>query len=65
MLARIGLTAVPAAEPINCDEFKDKVRVMYCINTLELNPRFLRIIDEMEKMLGLTQALCELPPDAA
>jgi GNAT acetyltransferase-like protein len=65
MLVRIGLTAVPAAEPINCDEFKDKVRVMYCVNTQGLNPRFLRIMDEMAKILGLTQVLCELQPDVA
>jgi hypothetical protein len=54
MLARIGLEAVPAPEPIKCDEFKDNVRVMYCINTQQLNPRFLRIMDEMAKTMGLT-----------
>ena len=65
MLVRIGLTAVPAAEPINCDEFKDKVRVMYCVNTQALDPRFLRIMDEMAKILALTQVFCELQPDVA
>jgi hypothetical protein len=62
MLARIGLAAVPATEPIKCDEFKDTVRVMYCINTQQLNPRFLRIMDEMAKTIGLTKALCEIQP---
>ena len=51
---RIGLAAVPTTEPIKCDEFEDKVRVMYCINTQQLNPRFLRIMDEMAKTIGLT-----------
>jgi N-acyl-L-homoserine lactone synthetase len=54
MLARIGLEAVPTTDPIKCDEFKDNVRVMYCINTQQLNPRFLRIMDEMAKTIGLT-----------
>ena len=54
MLARIGLAAVPTTEPIKCDEFKDDIRVMYCINTQQVNPRFLRIMDEMAKTIGLT-----------
>jgi hypothetical protein len=62
MLARIGLEAVPTTEPIKCDEFKDNVRVMYCINTQQLNPRFLRIMDEMAKAIGLTKALCKIQP---
>jgi N-acyl-L-homoserine lactone synthetase len=65
MLVRIGLAPVPTAEPINCEEFKDKVRVMYCANTQELNPRFLRIMDEMATILGLTQALCKVQPHGA
>jgi hypothetical protein len=62
MLARIGLAAVPTTEPIKCDEFKDDVRVMYCINTQQLNPRFRRIMDEMAKTIGLTEALCKIQP---
>ena len=60
MLARIGLTAIPAAEPINCDDFKDNVRVMYCLNAQQLNPRFLRVMVKMAKTIGLTQARCEI-----
>ena len=60
MLARIGLTAIPAAEPINCDDFKDNVRVMYCLNAQQLNPRFLRVMVKMAKTIGLTQACCEI-----
>ena len=62
MLARIGLAEVPTTEPIKCDEFKDDVRVMYCINTQQLNPRFRRIMDEMAKTIGLTEALCKIQP---
>jgi len=62
MLARIGLAAVPTTEPIKCDEFKDDVRVMYCINTQQLNPRFRRIMDEMAKTIGITKALCKIQP---
>src|SRR6478736_8341115 len=62
MLARIGLAAVPTTEPIKCDEFKDDIRVMYCINTQRLNPRFRRIMDEMAKTIGLTKALCKIQP---
>jgi hypothetical protein len=32
MLARIGLSAVPAAEAIKCDDFRDYLRFMYCLN---------------------------------
>jgi hypothetical protein len=38
MLARIGLTEVPATEPIHCDDFKDDERVMYCFITQQFNP---------------------------
>jgi hypothetical protein len=55
MLARIGLAEVPTTEPIKCDEFQDHVRVTYCINTKQLNPRFLRIMDEMAKTVGITK----------
>ena len=65
MLFRAGLAPVPAAEPVNCIEFKDKVRVMYCANIQELNPRFLRMMNEMAKILGLTQALYQLQPGVA
>jgi N-acyl-L-homoserine lactone synthetase len=60
MLARIGLSAVPAAEAIKCDEFKDYVRVMYCLNPQQLNPRFLRLMVKMAKPIGLTQAFSEI-----
>ena len=55
MLARIGLAEVPSTGPIKCDEFQDHVRVMYCSNTQQLNPRFLRIMDEMAKTIGITR----------
>jgi len=55
MLARIGLSAARVAEAITCDDFKDNVRVMYCLNTQQLNPRFLRVIIKMAKTIGLTE----------
>jgi N-acyl-L-homoserine lactone synthetase len=55
MLARIGLSAARVAEAIKCDDFKDDVRVMYCLNTQQLNPRFLRVIAKMAKAIGLTE----------
>jgi Acetyltransferase (GNAT) domain len=63
MLARIGLAPVPAMEPIDCDDFNDKVRMMYCSNTQQLHPRFLRMMDEMAKTLGLAHALSETQPE--
>jgi hypothetical protein len=59
MLARIGLAPVPAMDPIDCDDFNDKVRIMYCRKTQQLHPRFLRIMDEMARTLGLAHALSE------
>jgi N-acyl-L-homoserine lactone synthetase len=55
MLARIGLSAARVAEAIRCDDFKDNVRVMYCLDTQQLNPRFLRVIIKMAKTIGLTE----------
>lgn len=55
MLARIGLSAARAVEAITCDDFKDNVRVMYCLDTQQLNPRFLRVIIKMAKTIGLTE----------
>jgi hypothetical protein len=60
MLARIGLSAVPAAEATKCDDFKDYLRIMYCLNTHQLNPRFFRVIVKIAKTIGLTQAFCEI-----
>src|ERR1700688_2520847 len=40
--------------PIKGAEFHDHVRVMYCSNTQQVNPRFLRIMDEMAKTIGIT-----------
>jgi hypothetical protein len=62
MLARIGLAPVPVMDPIDCDDFNDKVRLMYCRNTHQLHPRFLRMMDEMAKTLGLAHALSETQP---
>jgi hypothetical protein len=59
MLARIGLTPVPAVEPITREEFNDAVRVMYCINPDQLNARFLRMMDEMARTI-LSEPLCEV-----
>jgi hypothetical protein len=64
MLARIGLTAVPGIEPVNCDDYNDNLRVMYCTGNQQLNPRFLRVMDEMAKKLRLTQTLFEDQPNA-
>ena len=63
MLARIGLAPVPAMEPIDCDDLNDKVRMMYCNNTEQLHPRFLRMMHEMAKTLGLAHALTETQPE--
>jgi hypothetical protein len=63
ILARIGLTPVPAMDPMDCDDFNDKVRMMCCSDTQQLHPRFLRMMDEMAKTLGLAHALSETQPE--
>jgi hypothetical protein len=63
ILARIGLTPVPAMDPMDCDDFNDKVRMMWCSDTQQLHPRFLRMMDEMAKTLGLAHALSETQPE--
>jgi hypothetical protein len=54
LLSHIGLTAAPMAQPIRCDDFNDNVRVMHCISTDDLNPRFRRVMDEMAATIGVT-----------
>ena len=54
LLSHIGLTAAPMAQPIRCDDFNDNVRVMHCIGTDDLNPRFRRVMDEMAATIGVT-----------
>jgi hypothetical protein len=63
MLARTGLAPVPAADPIDCDDFNDKVRMMYCRNTQELHPRFHCMMDEMAKTLRLAPTFSETQPE--
>jgi len=63
MLARIGLVAAPAMDPTHCDDFNDKVRLMYCNGIRQLHPRFLRMVDEMAKTLALDHALSETQPE--
>jgi hypothetical protein len=53
MLGRIGLTAVPAVQCIRCADFNDRVRMMYCAGTQQLDRRFLRIVDNIAENLGL------------
>ena len=68
MLARIGLSAAPGLKPIRCDDFGDQVRVMYCADAQQLSVRFLRLLNEMARRLGLTQAPSEepsIPPGGA
>jgi hypothetical protein len=65
LLARIGLAPVPAMDPVDCDDFNDKVWMMYCSNAQQLHPRFRRMMDEMSKTLGLAHAWSETQPDAA
>jgi hypothetical protein len=63
MLARIGLAPVPAVDPIDSDDFNDRVRMMYCNNTQQLHPRFRRMMHDMAKTLGLAHALSETQPE--
>jgi hypothetical protein len=63
LAARWNACRKPSVDAGELLDFKDNVRVMYCINTQQLNPRFLRIVDKMAKTIGLTPALCEIQPD--
>jgi hypothetical protein len=62
MLARIGLTDLPGTAWVVCDEFNDDVRLMHCLNTHQLNARFLRIVSDMAEKLGLSM-IQPNPPD--
>jgi N-acyl-L-homoserine lactone synthetase len=53
MLTHIGLTTVPLAQPIRCNDFNDDVRVMHSVGTNQLNLRFRKIMDKMAKTIVL------------
>jgi hypothetical protein len=59
-LSRLGLKPVPGVEPIDSNEYDDVIRVMYCSNTDDLQPRFLRLMDAMEEAIGFEQLAPEL-----
>jgi hypothetical protein len=42
-------------DPIDCDDFNDKVRIMYCRSAQQLHPRFLRMMDDMAKTRLVTR----------
>jgi hypothetical protein len=63
LAARWNACRKPSVDAGELLDFKDNVRIMYCSNTQQLNPRFLRIVDKMAKTIGLTPALCEIQPD--
>ncbi len=55
MLSRLGLRPVSGIEPVASAEYDDVIRVMYCTNTQQLQPRFRRMMDAMEVAIGLDQ----------
>ena len=57
MLSRLGLRQVSGIEPVASTEYDDVIRVMYCTNTRELQPRFRRMMDAMAESIGLDQML--------
>lgn len=57
MLSRLGLRPVPEIEPMVSLEYNDVIRVMYCTNAQELQPRFRRMMDAMAEAIGLDQVL--------
>jgi hypothetical protein len=57
MLSRLGLRPAPGIEPVASPEYDDVIRVMYCTNTEELQPRFRRMMDAMAEAIGLDRML--------
>jgi hypothetical protein len=55
MLSRLGLRPVSGVEPIASTDYDDVIRVMYCISTLDLQPRFRRMMDVMAETIGVDQ----------
>jgi len=40
MLRRIGLMNAPDVEPVECERYRDRVQVLYCVNPDTLDPDF-------------------------
>jgi hypothetical protein len=57
MLSRLGLRPVSGIDPVDSTEYDDVIRVMYCTNAQELQPRFRRMMDAMAKTMGLDQMI--------
>jgi hypothetical protein len=57
LLSRLGLKPVSWIEPVTSTEYDDLIRVMYCTNTQQLQPRFLRMMDAMAEAIRIEQML--------
>jgi Acetyltransferase (GNAT) domain len=57
LLSRLGLRPVSGIDPVDSTEYDDVIRVMYCTNAQELQPRFRRMMDAMAKTMGLDQMI--------
>jgi hypothetical protein len=51
MLRRIGLVNAPHSEPVEYEPYRDRLQVLYCLNTEKLDRRFSLLIDQMAETL--------------
>jgi hypothetical protein len=55
LLSRLGLRPVSGIEPVTSAEYDDVIRVLYCNDAQDLQPRFRRMMDAMAETMGLDQ----------
>jgi Acetyltransferase (GNAT) domain len=55
MLRRIGLQDAPHVKPIQSRRYEDQLHLMYCIDPTKLDPRFSRLMSQMEETLHLSR----------
>jgi hypothetical protein len=58
-LSRLGLKPVSGIEPVASNEYDDMIRVMYCSDMDELQPRFRRMMEAMAEVIRLDRAVQE------
>ena len=56
MLRRIGLINATGLEPIACERYRDRLRVLCCVDPDKLDRRFRLLMDQMTETLRLKEA---------
>jgi hypothetical protein len=57
LLSRLGLRPISGIEPVTSAEYDDVIRVLYCNDAQDLQPRFRRMMDAMAEAIRIEEIL--------